>query len=223
MAIDRTAICERILGAGQMPAYRFTPPGLPGYSPPSDPSGGPEQARALLAEAGFPGGVGFPEIPILFNTSETPRQIAEAIQQMWKRELGISVRLENQEYQTYLDSRAQRNFSVARAVWIGDYVDAESFLGLWTQASGNNFSGWSDPAYDASIEQARHATDPAARALALQEAENRLLKAAPIIPLYFYVTAYLLDPRLSGWHPTPLDWHPYKYLGWAEEKATAHP
>lgn len=212
LAIDRESLVENLLGAGQRAAGGFVPDNMPGYGPPFKPRHDPAQARALLAESGFPGGAGFPELDYLFNSSESHRKIAEALQAMWRSELGIDITLVNQEWRTYLQRRASGDFELARAVWIGDYPDPSTFLDLWISDSGNNWAGWSDSRYDALMEAARSVSGLSERMRLYREAETILIREQAILPLYFYVTAYLKDPRLQGWSSNLLDWHPYKYL-----------
>lgn len=216
LAIDREAITTHLLGAGQEPAAGFVPTTMPGYESPAQLIHDPEAARHLLAEAGYPGGRGFPELEYLFNTSESHRKIAEALQGMWREELGVDVTLVNQEWRTYLQRRASGDFELARAVWIGDYVEPSTFLDLWRSDSGNNWAGWAHPAYDAFMEMAARSANPVARMEAYQQAEALLLEEQAIIPLYHYVTVYLKDPRVKGWSSNLLDWHPYKYLSLAK-------
>jgi oligopeptide transport system substrate-binding protein len=140
-AINRESLTEYVLKGGQKPAYHFTPPNTGGFTADRNFTYDPERARALLAEAGFPKGDNFPEIELLYNTSESHKIVAEAIQQMWKQELGITIRLHNQEWKVYLDSRQKGDFDIARAAWIGDYLDPYTFLGLGISDSGNNHSG----------------------------------------------------------------------------------
>jgi oligopeptide transport system substrate-binding protein len=216
LAVDRQAIVEQILRGGQLPAPAFTPPGTAGYTPPAGIPTDFAAARRLLAEAGFPGGQGLPVLEILFNSSETHRVIAEAVQEMWRRELGLDVRLASMENNSALDARRTGNYQILRSVWIGDYDDPQNFLSIWTGDSGNNFTGWTDPAYDALLRQAELATDPTHRFALLQQAETRLLDAAPLIPIYYYTHVFLIQPSVRGWHPTLLDHHPYKHV-WLEE------
>ncbi len=215
LAVDRAAVTERLLGAGQAPAGGFVPPAMPGYDAGIAPVHDPAAARALLAEAGFPGGRGLPRLEYLFNTSESHRQIAEALQAMWRRELGVDVQLVNMEWRSYLDRRTSGEFQLARAVWIGDYLEPSTFLDLWTSGNPNNWAGWSDPAYDALMAAARAAPDPAERMRLYAAAERRLIEQQVIIPLYHYVTVYLIDPAVRGWHANLLDWHPLKHV-WLE-------
>lgn len=211
LAIDRRAITDQILGAGQTPAYSFTPRGLGDYEPPQMPPGDLAEARALLAQAGFPNGEGFPQMEFLFNTSESHQRIAEAVREMWRRGLGIDIRLRNVELQVYFSSRREGDFDIARAVWIGDYLDPHTFLSMWTSASGQNFSGWSDPAFDALIAASDEA-GPDTRYALLAEAETLFLSEHVVAPLYHYVSVFLIRPEVRGWHPTLLNWHPFKHV-----------
>lgn len=212
LAIDRTAIVESITKGGQLPAYHFTPPNTAGYTSRSRLQENLSRARELLAQAGYPDGRGFPSLPLLYNTSEAHRPIAEAIQDMWKRNLNIEVRLENQDWKVYLQSRSLGDFSISRAGWIGDYNDPNTFLDLFTRSSGNNHTGWSNSQYDALIAQAGRTLNPLERHELFQEAETILIEELPIIPIYFYVRAYLKHPSVRSWHANILDLHPYKFV-----------
>jgi oligopeptide transport system substrate-binding protein len=212
LSINRKAIVDNLLGAGQLPATGFVPPNMPGYEAVEGDDFDPEAARNLLAQAGYPGGEGFPVIEYLLNSSESHRKIAEALQGMWRDELGIEVQLVNQEWRTYLQRRASADFQLARSSWMGDYPEPSTFLDLWTADSGNNWAGWVNAGYDALLDSAREASDPARRMALYQDAERVLLREQAIIPLYHYVTVYLKDPALKGWTSNILDWHPVKYL-----------
>ena len=216
LAIDREAIVKNVTRGGQIPAYHFTPPGTAGYTArarfPFDIPG----ARKLLAEAGYPEGRGLPPIEILFNTLETHRAVAEAIQDMWRRNLGIDARLLNQEWKVFLDSKKSGNYQVSRFGWIGDYPDPNSFLDMWLTGGGNNDTRWSNAEYDRLIREAGQTADLDQRLEVFQKAEAILMEEMPIIPIYFYTRVYALDSSVKGWHPTILDNHPYQKL-WLEE------
>jgi oligopeptide transport system substrate-binding protein len=212
MAVDRQAIVANVLRGGQLPATAFTPPWINGYAPPPGIPSDFAAARRLLAEAGHPGGLGLPPFELLFNSSEGHQLIGEAVQEMWRQELGVEVRLVNQELKSTQDARSLGNYQILRSVWIGDYIDPLSFLGIWTSDSDNNFTGWSSPVYDRLIAEAARTADPADRNALLQRAETVFLDAAPIIPLYYYKHVFLLQPSVHGWNPTLLDHHPYKYV-----------
>jgi oligopeptide transport system substrate-binding protein len=148
------------------------------------------------------------KIEILFNTSEDHRRIAEAIQMMWKRELGIEVELSNQEWGSYLQASTSFQYDVARRSWIGDYLDPNTFLSIMISGDGNNRTGWSDPRYDALVRGAAAEVNPGRRFAMLAEAEARLLDGGPVIPVYHYATVELVKPYVRGLHPTALDVHP---------------
>ncbi|MSU69699.1 MAG: peptide ABC transporter substrate-binding protein [Opitutaceae bacterium] len=215
--VDRAAVVARILRGGQQAATAITPPGLPDYVPPAGLPSDFAAARRLLAEAGFPGGKGLPAIELLYNNSENHRVLAEAVQEMWRRELGLEVRLVNQEFKVVLTERRAGRYQILLSDWVGDYLDAGTFLDLWRSDNGNNHTGWSSPEYDARLFAAARTIDPADRARQLQKAESLMLAAAPIIPLYYNTHVYLLQPSVRGWHPTLLDHHPYKHV-WLEEE-----
>lgn len=210
LAIDRPVLVEKILRGGQQPAHTFVPPGLSGYTLPPTLAYEPERARALLSEAGYPAGAGAPILEILYNTSESHRALAEAIQSMWKKELGLAVKLVNQERIATLAARRTGDFQVLRSVWIADHMDPLGFLDLWRTGAANNFTSWSDPRYDAALAEAAAAASAEKRHTAAQAAEQILLEAPPFVLLYHYTHVFLLHPSVKGWHPTLLDHHPYK-------------
>lgn len=211
-SINREQLTEYVLKGGQKPAYHFTPPNTGGYTAEVGFSYDPEKARALLAEAGFPNGQDFPTFELLYNTSESHKTIAEAIQQMWKKELGIEISLYNQEWKVYLDSRQKSEFDIARAAWIGDYLDPYTFLSLGISDSGNNHSHWKSDHFDALMKATTQTLDPTLRFQLFQQAESELIEAMPFIPLFFYVRSLLIDESVQGWHSNILDYHPYQYL-----------
>jgi oligopeptide transport system substrate-binding protein len=212
MAIDRESVVKSILKGGQMPAFNLVPPGTAGYTCRAQLHENLAEAKRLLAEAGYPDGKGLPPIEILYNTLESHRTIAEAIQQMWKTKLGVDARLVNQEWKVYLDSQRSLNYQVCRAAWTGDYVDPNSFLDMWLTGGGNNETGWSNPEYDRLIAQAAATDDPKQRLEVFQKAEAILVDEMPEIPIYFYTRLFLKRPEVKGWYSTLLDNHPYKYV-----------
>jgi oligopeptide transport system substrate-binding protein len=210
LAVDRPAIVGKILQGGQQPAYSFTPPGLAGYEPAPDQKENRAEALRLLAEAGHPGGRGLPAWELLYNNSETHREIAEALQEMWRRDLGISVRLVNEELKSTEEDRRTGAFDLLRSSWIADYTEPSAFLEIWRGDSGNNFTGWSNAEFDRLLSRAERTADPPARNAAFAGAEHLLLQEAPIIVLFHYTHVFLIRPSVHGWNPTWLDHHPYK-------------
>ena len=212
LAVDREAITRFVTRAGQEPAGHFTPPGVGSYEAESRQAFDPARGRELLAQAGYADGAELPAIELTFNTSESHRRIAEALQQMWKEHLGIEVRLHNQEWKSFLNSVENLDYSLSRASWIGDYRDPSTFLDIFTSESGNNRTGWKHANYDALVEAAQRTAPGKSRDALFQRAERLLLDEAPIIPIYFYVRSLLIHPSVRGWHPNILDRHPYKYV-----------
>lgn len=221
-AVDRDAICNDLLKRIYDPWGSFAPSGYPGYEGPPGIPFDPGKARACLTRAGYPGGKGFPKISILFNTSENHRRIAEALQAMWKRELGIDIELSNQEWGSYLQATTSLQYDVARRSWIGDYLDPTTFLGIGISADGNNRTGWSDPRYDGLLRQAALQPDPAKRMRLLRDAEALLLDQGPFIPIYHYSITDLVKPYVHGIYPTVLDVHDLKWV-WIDHGARKGP
>ncbi len=219
MAIDRQAIVEKVTKGGQIPALSFTPPNTGGYTARAAHEENVERARQLLAEAGYPKGKGFPTTELLYNTSEGHKQIAVALQQMWKENLGVNITLNNQDWKVYLNSNKTGNYDVARAGWIGDYNDPNTFLDMWVKDGGNNQTGWFDTQYDELIKKASLEANPAKRLEFFQQAETILLEHAPVIPVYTYTRVYLLNPAVQGYYPNIIDHHPLKYISKIESGA----
>lgn len=211
-SIDKKLLVDKVTKGGQIPATGFVPPGLKGYETSDAAEFQPELARRLLAEAGYPGGRGFPDVEILINTSEAHRKIAEALQAMWRKELGVNIGIYNQEWKVYLDSQSNLDYDLVRAGWIADYAYPNTFLDIFTTGNGNNDTGWSNQRYDTLIGRARTAQTDEQRMAILQEAEQVLMEDMPIIPIYWYTRTYLKSTLIEGWHPKALDNHPIKYV-----------
>ncbi len=217
LAIDREQITKNITRAGQMPATAFTPPGTGGFQPSVylNPKVTPEdlaKAKKLLAEAGYPNGKGFPKFDILYNTQESHKKIAEAIQEMWKKNLGINVGLYNQEWKSYLANRQTLNYEVARAGWIGDYNDPLTFLEMYVTGGGNNDTGFSNKQYDDLVAKAKLEMDAKKRGEIFNQIEAILMDELPVVPIYIYTRTYLIRPEVAGWYPNIMDFHPLKFV-----------
>ncbi len=219
MAIDRQQIVDHVTKGGEVPADTFTPPNTLGYSALPGFEFNPEKARQLMAEAGYPNGEGFPVTELLYNTSEGHRKIAVAIQQMWYKYLGVNITLNNQDWKVYLNSVDSGDYSIARAGWIGDYVDPNTFLDMWVTDGGNNRTGWSNPRYDELVlKLAPRAQDRDSRYALLREAEAILLDEMPVIPIYIYTSKSLVHPSVRGLQPNILDYTLYKNV-WLDASA----
>lgn len=203
LSINREALVTNVVKGGKKPAYAWVAPGLS--------SGGKDfrdesnnfakedkaLAQKLLAEAGYAAGQGLPPVTLLFNTSEMHKSIAEAIQEMWKQNLGVTVALSNQESKVFLESRAQGAFQIARASWIGDYADPMAFMDVFKDPS--NDAKYHNPAYDSLIEKAQSTLDQPVRLAAMHEAEKLLFEDAVIIPIYYTTQPFVVKPYVKGY------------------------
>jgi ABC-type oligopeptide transport system substrate-binding subunit len=218
LAVDRVTMTKHLLHDSKEPWGNIVAPGFADYPYPAGVGFDPEAARRLLAAAGFPGGRGFPSIQILFSTSVDHRKIAEAIQEMWKRELGIDVTLANQEFASYMRATAALEYDVARRSWIADYEDPSTFLEVLRRGGGNNRTGWGSAAVDSLLGAAAVELDPARRGRLLAAAEEIVLDEMPFLPIYGYRTVEMVAPYVRGWYPTSMDVHPLKDI-WIDRGA----
>jgi oligopeptide transport system substrate-binding protein len=214
LAIDREAIVQNVTRGGQTPAYNLVPPSED-YTSQARLKGDLAEARRLLAEAGFPEGRGFPRLEILYNTQENHRAIAEAIQQMWRRNLGVEIGILNQEWKVYLDSQDVLRYDICRAGWIGDYTDPNTFMDMWVTGGGNNDTGWSNAEYDRLLVASKNTADDAARFKIYQQMEALLMEEVPFAPIYFYTKVYAVNPKVR-WVPNVLDNRNWKFVDIAE-------
>lgn len=220
LAIDRNFIVNTVTGSGETPAPGFVPAGVGDaeegkdfrtvggeyYSvKPEDYEANCEKARELLKEAGYENGQGFPVVEFLYNTSESHKAIAEALQNMWQEQLGVQVTLQNQEWNVFLTERKKGNYSIARDGWIADYNDPMSFLDMFVTGSGNNNPQYSNPKFDELIKKAKVTTDPAERFKLMHEAEDLAFgEDVCATPLYYYVNKFMIKPNIKGLYYTPL-------------------
>ena len=213
LSVNRDLLVEKVLKGGQLPAYCFTPPNTGGFTAKEGYGYDPKKAKQLLDS--YLKEKGMDELPpfeLSYNTSEGHKKVAEALQAMWKKALGIEIQLLNMEWKVFLSTISNGDYSIARAGWIGDYVDANTFLHLWRTGDGNNLTGWSNADYDLSLQLAEQSLEPLERFTHFQKCEDLLADEVPILPLYFYVQVSLRHPTVKGWYPTLLNHHPYKYI-----------
>jgi oligopeptide transport system substrate-binding protein len=206
MAIDKQAIADNIRGVGEPAATTIIPAGMiPNYTSPRGLPHDPQAARELLAQAGYPQGQGLIPIEILFNKDGGHDLIAQAVAKDWERELGIRVELVQRETKVFRENLKGGNFMVSRASWFGDYNDPTTFLNLSKTGDGNNDRGYSNPAFDALLEQAQEQPTPQARLDVLTTAEQMMVEQdMPMLPIFRYNQLYLFDPhRVSGISPHP--------------------
>lgn len=228
LAIDRNYIVKQITGTGEVAAGGFVPNGVndlagPGsddfrkvggdyYSvAPADYKANCDKARQLLAEAGYPDGKGFPIVDYLYNTADNHRAIGEALQNMWQTELGVTVTLNNQEWNVFLDTRKNGDYTVARNAWIADYNDPVTFLDMFISTSGNNDSQYKNPKYDAVIAKVKSSKTEKERFAAMHEAEDMLFADHVLAPIYFYTQPYMQSPKVKGMFYSPLGYFFFQY------------
>jgi oligopeptide transport system substrate-binding protein len=198
LAIDRE-VFPRILQGGRIPASSWIPPGMLAHNPKLGLKFNPDEARRLLTEAGFPEGKGLPPIVLGYNTDEEKKLVAEAIQSMWQKYLGVVVKIENQEWKIFLNKLQNDPFPVFRSGWGADYPDPDNFMKLFTSDSGNNNGRWKNPEYDQLLEQAARETDVSKRSELYDQAQKLLTETdAAIVPLYWLAEATMLSPKYTG-------------------------
>jgi oligopeptide transport system substrate-binding protein len=214
LSVDRERLVREVLMGGQAVARSFVPPSIrdeTGYSPPVGVDFDPGRARELLKEfrrdKGDP-----PVLSYVFNTGEANRIIAEFLQGQWREHLGLEVRVEATEWKTLLARVRSGDYMMARASWCADVVDPGNFLDIMGGSSPNNYPGFSDPGYDELLARAAATPESDSRAAILNQAEARMLESMPVVPLYHFTRIYLLDPKVTGFKPHLLDFHPLEDL-----------
>lgn len=210
MTIDREQLARSIMHGSVTPSYAFVPRGIPGYEPPNKVDFDPEGARALLAESKYADN--WPGLEIIYNTDEAHRKIAVAIQQMWKKHLGVEVTLTNQEWKVYADALKQQQYQVARMGWIGSLYPA-SFLDMFLGDSGQNDTGFRNQRYDDLIlRETANAVTRDQRYELMYEAETILMENLPLLPIYWYSNRYLQHPSVKGMPENVVQYTNFKYV-----------
>ena len=218
MAIDRDFLAEKVWQNSMIPGYSMVPPGIEGYESAmasfADKSqiDREDEAKAILEKLGY--GPNNPlKMEIRYNTSENHKNTAVAIQEQLKP-LGVEVSLINTDTKTHYSLLEQKgDFDVARAGWIADYKDPESFLGISRKASGNNYANYNSPKFEELMDQAAAAGGkPEERLKYLSEAERVLVDDVPNLPLLYYSYKNLISPKLTGFVPNVMDIHPTRFI-----------
>ena len=214
MALDRRALIENVLQSTDEAAFSLIAPGYSvngvaydadrsdfGLSATADVAG----ARALLAEAGYPGGKGFPTLELSYYTNETVKTIVEAMQQMWQENLGIKVNVSTEEWAVYYENIQALNYDVGAMGWGADYMHPMTFFPLRLSDGVGNNSGYASAEYDSLVKQAQAETDPMEAMKLMRAAEDVLMADMPLIPLYYRSSPKMMAPYVKGWYITPLN------------------
>lgn len=223
LAIDRTYICEEIGQAGQQEAGAFVAIGLSDNDPTKefrevggdyydakDYEGNLELAKAALAEAGYPNGEGLPTIEYVYNEGTGHQQIGEALQNMWAQ-IGVNVEIVSQEWNTFLNTRKNGEYQIARNGWLGDYNDPISFLDMWVTGGGNNDAQWSNAEYDQLIQDVKSSSDQAERMEKMHQAEDLIFDDWMLCPIYYYTDIYMVKENVSGFYASKLGFKYFMY------------
>jgi oligopeptide transport system substrate-binding protein len=247
LAVDKQLLVDSVTRGGQAPATHYVPDVIgAGYSDAvdadrragRDPFAGvghdfdPDRARALLRDAGYKveqrdgewHASGVPSLEILYNTSEGHRAIAVALQDMWKRHLGLTVQLRNEEFKVMLKNMRDGNFQIARLGWIADYNHPHSFMDTYLSYSDNNWTRWHDKTFDGLVEEAARTADPLQSIELYRKAEAYAVAAMPRLPLYFYTKPTLIKPFVKGYWDNVGNRHLMRWLwidpAWREGQAS---
>jgi oligopeptide transport system substrate-binding protein len=226
LAIDRSYLVDTVTKKTQTPAAAFVPLGVRDVEPTQefrkagkdfysvsmeDYEKNVAEAKKLLAEAGYPDGKGFPTIEYATNPASLNNAMAEAIQNMWKTQLGINCTISQQEWSVFIDSRNKGNYQVARDAFGVDFNDPVSMLDLFVTDSGNNSSKYSNPEYDKIIAQVKSTDDNTVRMPLLHQAEEIIMRDMPIAPLTYRTRVFLMNPNVKGYYENPMGFDYFMY------------
>lgn len=220
LAIDREALIANVLQWDYKPAYGLVPYGIPDTANPSAQyrdTVGPlfeynvDEAKKLLEDAGYPGGINFPTID--FHTMATQRDadIAQAVQAMWKENLGIESSIVSNESAVHWAENDAGNFEVTRDGFTGDYPDPLTLLEQMTWDKQYRQSRWQSEEYEAMLQANRETTDEAQRMTNAKNAEQLLMDEMPVIPIYYYDSSFLVKENLKGVYRTMYGHIIYEY------------
>jgi oligopeptide transport system substrate-binding protein len=215
LGIDRSEF-PLILKGGELPATSWIPPGMFGFQPGIGLSFDPVKAKALLREAGYPDGKDFPSVEAAFNSSPENQIIAENLQEQWKRNLGVKITLNNQDWKVYLKALQVDPPPLFRLGWGADFPDPDNFMNLFTAISGNNHTRWENPQYDSLVDQAAKEPDPHRRQKLYDVAQRILTETdVPMMPLFVAAQNRLIKPYVKGLKLNAMD-NLYLKVVWME-------
>lgn len=220
LTLNRQQLIDVVLRTGGQPAYSFVGP-VPGkYEPTLFLEESTEEARALLAAAGYPNGEGFPPVEYLYNTLDRNRQVAEAIQQMWKSALGVEISLRNEEWKVFLDTRHQLDYHISRSGWLPFSPEPAELYELNSGWSPSNETGWSHAEYDQVLTLARREMDLKKRYALYHRLDEILLEEQPVIPFGYYARTRLVHPSVEGWPANHMEGMVWTRMGFRDDEPT---
>ena len=196
----------------------WVPPGVDNYAPTQLSYATLTQEERNKIAQGLYKAAGYSEenplqVELRYNTSDTHRRIALAVQSMWRDVLGVEATLINEEFQVLLANMRDREVTqIFRSSWAGDYNDAHAFLSTLQSENAANLPGYSSEEFDGLLQRAAEQVELGTRRLYLEESERVMLADHPVIPLYFYVSKHLVSPRVVGWGDNVLDYHYSQHL-----------
>ena len=218
MAVDREQLADKVVGRGEAPAYSWVPPGVSNYEPPVSGFAAlskedrEQLARRMYKEAGYSEDNPL-RVEVRYNTNDTNKKIAVAVQSMWRNVLGVEAVLINEEGQVWLANMKDAEVTqVFRASWTGDYDDAHTFLSVLQSDNSANMPRYASEKYDQLMESAAAQVGAEQRRLLLEEAEREMLADFPVIPMYFFISKHLVSPEIAGWGDNVLDYHYSQHL-----------
>lgn len=212
LALERELLARTVLQGSRLAAHSITPPNIGGYHSSTQITSDLDQARQLLADAGHAKGEGLSALELMVRNDEIMPRLAEAIQAMWKTELGVIVSISQVEQKTWIQNQQNLDYDLCMSAWTADYPDPVTFLEIFQGDSSYNWTGWNQPTYDALLARAAHITTREQRFTVLAEAETLLLKEAPVAPLFFGAQTYLIHPSVKGWAPSPLGFRRFQLV-----------
>ena len=203
LSIDRKVLVEKVMRTGESPATGLVGTDLAGYPYAPLVSYDPEKAKQLFAEAGYPNGQGFPTLTLIYNLRDLHKLIAETIQQMWKKNLGINIELRNQDWKVHIIALQNHNFEIARLGGIPEYMDPAAVLQDELTGNPNNYAQWSNAEFDQLWAASLKESNPKKRFAIFSAMEKLAIQEMPNIPIYFYVDQYLIKPYVQGIYQNP--------------------
>lgn len=221
LALDRDILTRYVTGLGERPAWSVVPPGARDHPLPTIPAAAlpreqrEARARERYAAAGY-GDARPLVLELRYNTSTAHRKLALAVASMWRQVLGARIVLRNEEWKVFVQNRRARAITqVFRGGWIADVNDPLEFLAIFSgDTNPLNTTGFADAEFDALLRRAATLPAGAARSALLAAAEQRLLDAHALVPIYFYTSKHLVDAQLDGFVANPLDRHASRWLRW---------